>query len=294
MSGKLAERWSALLSLPGLMFLVVAATAFVLDHSRWNDVGRLRLLLDDVAASPAAHSAGAIGLVAGAVLTGAAGVGLAAEALGTGLEQLWLMDARGPLTRRLAAHRLRRWQQADAAFRAALVEAGRARLAGGDTTALVEDAARLNATRNRVAIAPPRHPFWTGDRISATNWRVWNAYRLDLSYGWPRLWLMVEDAVRAELNAARLALASAARLSAWGAGYLVLGVWWWPAGAVGLITLATGVRRGRAAAVTLAELVESTVDLYMGKLASELGIECSGSPTRVEGMAVTRALRKGA
>lgn len=293
LGGKLAERWLSLLAIPGLIYLVALTTAATLGHSHWYDAGRLRARLDALAAAPGAHSPGAIAAVAIAVLAGAAAAGSAAQAVGAWIERIWLMDARGPVTRRLAARRLRRWQDADTGYRTALVEAGRARIGGSiDADVLADNAERHYAARNRIGLTPPRHPFWTGDRITAPERRVWRAYRLDLAVTWPHLWLLAPDGARAELDAARLALTSAARLNAWGLAYALLAVWWWPAAVVGALAVATGVSRGRAAAASFAELAEALADLQARDLALAVGVECSGGLTHEVGEAVTRALGK--
>ncbi|ARQ67807.1 hypothetical protein [Streptomyces marincola] len=294
LGGKLAERLGTLLVLPGLLYLAVLASAAVLGQDHWYDIGHLRSFLDDVAGAPSADSPGAVALVAAGMLAGAFGVDLAARALGVGMERLWLAEAKGPLTRRLLARRRARWAMADAAFRTALVAAGRARVAEQrDATALARRATRLNAARNGIALTEPSRPFWAGDRLAALEQRVWDTYRLDLVSAWPRLWLLVADGTRLELQTARWSLAAATRLQAWGVGYAMLATLWWPAAVVGALLFALGTHKGRGAVTVLTELAESTVDLHLRTLATELGIDCPGPPTPEVGEAVTRVLRKG-
>ncbi|CAL9610992.1 hypothetical protein SUDANB58_05635 [Streptomyces sp. enrichment culture] len=294
LSGRIAERWLALLALPGLLFLTVLATAAVLGHEHWSDLERLRAWVDMLAASPSTDRAGTVVLVALGVLAGAAVTGAAAQSLGAGVELLWCAEPHGPLLRYLADRRLRRWRAADTAFRTALVVAGRARIEGtDDADRLVDIAERRHADRDRIAPAPPRHPFAMGDRLSAPGQRLWHSHGLELAVAWPHLWLLAADGTRAELQAARLRLTAAARLCAWGVGYLVLALWWWPAALVGVVAIASGVRRGRAAADAFAELTEALADLHMRDLAAALGIECEGSVDRALGERLTRVLRKG-
>ncbi|MER7966473.1 hypothetical protein [Streptomyces ardesiacus] len=293
LGGRIAERWLAALALPGLLFLSAVTTAVVLGHEHWSDVDRLRAWLDTLAHSPASRSAGTVVLVAAGVLAGAAVTGAAAQSLGTGVELLWCAQAHGPVLRYLADRRSRRWRAADASFRTALVTAGRARIEGTDhADRLADIAERRCADRDRIASAPPRHPFWTGDRLAAPAQRLWRARRLDLAAAWPHLWLLAADGTRAELQAARLRLTAAARLCAWGAGYLVLALWWWPAGLAGVVAVASGVRRGRAAADAFAELTEALADLHVRDVATALGVEYAGVDDRVLGERLTRLLRK--
>ncbi|MBB4889607.1 hypothetical protein FHS38_005683 [Streptomyces netropsis] len=98
------------------------------------------------------------------------------------------------------------------------------------------------------------------------------------------------------LRPGRAILGSAARLYAWGVGFLAPGIVWWPTAVLGAAALVTASRRGPGADTALAELVESTVDLHLhlrGR-AAELGIDCARPPTRAVGAAVTRALRQAA
>ncbi|MGW4546135.1 hypothetical protein ACWEN4_07100 [Streptomyces violaceorubidus] len=293
LGGRIAERWLAALALPGLLFLSAVTTAVVLGHGHWYDVERLRAWIDTLADSPASHSAGTVVLVAAGVLAGAAVAGAAAQSLGTGVELLWCAEPYGPVLRYLADRRSRRWRAADAAFRSALVAAGRARIAGrDDADRLADIAERRYADRDRLGPAVPRHPFGTGDRLAAPAQRLWHAHQLDLTAAWPHLWLLASDGTRAELQAARARLTDSARLCAWGAGYLVLGLWWWPAALAGAAAVTSGVRRGRAAAEAFAELTEALADLHVRDLATALGIEHEGVDDRVLGQHLTRLLRK--
>ncbi|MES4889531.1 hypothetical protein [Streptomyces sp. NPDC096012] len=293
LGGRLAERWMALLAVPGLIYLATLVCAVTLGQRHWSDTGRLRDRLGALATAPGAHSPGSLAVAALAVLAGAAAVGAAVQAVGTWCEKAWLTEARGPVTRRLTARRLRRWQDADRAYRAALVAAGRATIAGsGDAGPLTESAERHHAVRARIALAAPRHPFWAGDRITDPERRVWRAYRLDLTVAWPHLWLLAPDGTRTELTAARTAFTSATRLHAWAIAYLLLGLCWWPAAVIGLLAAVTAAGRGREAASGFADLTEALTDLHGKDLALALGIPCDGGLTREVGAEMTRVLGK--
>ncbi|TDT31417.1 hypothetical protein EV562_11123 [Streptomyces sp. BK208] len=293
LGGRIAERWLAALALPGLLFLAAAGAATVLGHAHWSDVERLRDRVDTLSASPASHSAGTVVLVALGVLAGAAVTGAAAQVLGSGVELLWCAQPHGPVLRSVADRRLRRWRAADARFRTALVAAGRARIEGSDDAdRLTGIAERRHAERDRIASVPPRHPFAMGDRLAVPAQRLWRANGLDLTAAWPHLWLLAADGTRGELQAARLRFTASARLCAWGAGYLVMGLWWWPAALAGVVAVASGVRRGHAAADAFAELTEALADLHVRDLAAALGVEHEGVDGRALGERLTRLLRK--
>jgi hypothetical protein len=110
---------------------------------------------------------------------------------------------------------------------------------------------------------------------------------------WPRLWLLLPEAPRADLQSARAALTTAARRAAWGALCLLLGLWWWPAAIAGVVACVGGWRQGRLAVDAFAELVEATVDLHGRELAAALGIPCEAALTREVGVRITRTVRKG-
>jgi hypothetical protein len=286
--GKLAERWIALLVLPGALYLVVAVAA--VRHG--TDIGGVTRDITALAASPAASNAGAVLAVLIGLAAGAAVVGFAVRALGSIVERIWLADA-GRLSRLLARRRLRRWEAAEEKYRSALLAAGRAHVTGSaEASALARDAEGLALARNRIAHTPPRRAFWLGDRMGAADLRVLAAYHLDLESAWPRLWLVLSDPARAALQAARSDFAAATRLVAWGGAYFLLGLTCWPALPIGAATAVAGWRRGRAAGAVLAELVESAVDVHGRDLAIAVGIDCPHRLTPEIGETLTSLLRK--
>jgi hypothetical protein len=155
------------------------------------------------------------------------------------------------------------------------------------------DSARLLVVRNRICLVEPDRPTWMADRMRAAGERVHQAYDLDLTAAWPRLWLCMPEMSRSEVATAQSAFASASRLAGWGLLYLVLAVWWWPAAVIACVTVGTAWQRGRAATAVLAELVESAVDLYGRDLAQALGLPCPDEFTPDHGASLTRMLRKG-
>ncbi|HUN36405.1 MAG TPA: hypothetical protein VMU95_30785, partial [Trebonia sp.] len=161
-----------------------------------------------------------------------------------------------------------------------------------DTSADPAAVRRAIARADRICLVEPACPTWTGDRLRACHVRVEAAYGLDLAASWPRLWLIVPDTDRAELGAARDAFGAAARLTAWAILYLVLGIWWWPAILVAIVTGIAGASRGRLATGNLADLIESVVDLHSAKLAAQLGEHASGPVTLAEGRRLTTRMRK--
>ncbi len=287
---KFAEKWLSLVVLPGLLFVGFCTLALVLGQSQWAEFGRLLAWANGLVTSQAGRQSAALLLSAAAILLAAAGAGVAAQALGGFIQQLWLGSwLPAPLTRWLVTKRLRRWQHAQDRYAVALRD---------DQLSGVPDLDRrdrLAAETARVSLARPSRATWIGDRMAAVDRRVHAEYGLDLVSGWPRLWLIVPDATRTELRSARGRFDAAATLSGWGTLYLLLGLRWWPAAIGGLVTWVVGWRRAREGIAVFAELVESTVDIHGRDLASALGISCPEDQlTREAGEAITRQVRKGA
>ncbi|MGV9535821.1 hypothetical protein ACWDR9_19590, partial [Streptosporangium sandarakinum] len=154
------------------------------------------------------------------------------------------------------------------------------------------DLLQHEGARNDIALCLPRHATWIGDRLYAMDRRVHDAYDLDLTGAWPRLWLVIPDTARAELTAARDAHAAAARLAGWAVLYLSVAAVWWPAVLVAMVVGATAWARARATTASLADLVEASVDLYGRDLAVQLGLPGDGPMSRETGLAITSTLRK--
>ncbi|MFF7882781.1 hypothetical protein ACH40F_09730 [Streptomyces sp. NPDC020794] len=274
---QLADRWAALVAVPGLLYLAAAAAAAELGQRHALGYSELSHRVTAWAASPALKSPGGTALVLAAVLAGAVAAGLAAGAGGRLVEAMWTLPGERRPARWLVDRRRARSAQLTA-------------VANGSVDPVAVRRAMLRA--DRICLVEPARPTWIGDRLRACQVRVEAAYGLDLAASWPRLWLVVPDTVRTELGAARDAFASAARLTAWAALYLLLGIWWWPAFAVALVTGVTGIRKGRGAATSLADLIESAVDLYGPDLAAHLGEQPAGPVEPDLGARLSSRMRK--
>jgi hypothetical protein len=274
---KLADRWAALVAVPGLLYLAAVTAAAVLGQGRALSYPDLSRKIADWAASPALKSAGGAVLIITAVLAGSVAVGLAAMAGGRLIEILWTLPGDHPPAKWLAG-----WRRDRSARQKAIADSstGAAALQRAITRA------------DRICLVDPTCPTWIGDRLRACHVRIEAVYGLDLAAVWPRLWLIAPDTVRSELGTARDALSSAARLTAWAALYLVLGIWWWPAIPVAAITILAGVARGRLAVGNLADLIESAIDLYGTELAAQLGGQANGPLTPAVGRQLTTRMRK--
>lgn len=286
---KLTDRWLAALALPGLLFVGIGLVAVNLQQAHALSTDMLIRRATQASAEVRTYGPTALLLAVIAALLLATAAGLAAGWLGSAIQALWLGRWDGPVARRLTAMRRGRWTKADDAMSGYEEQV---RESGAEAGPAERD--RLAAARNRIALAVPARPTWTGDRAHAVDVRVWSWHGLDLTTTWPRLWLLSSDASRAEVTAARAAISGAATVAGWGLLYAVLAVVWWPAALVALVTMGTGWYRVRVAVASFADLVEAVVDLNARPLAVAVGALGDGGVfTRGIGLEVTRRVRKG-
>ncbi|HVB43178.1 MAG TPA: hypothetical protein VNF47_10795 [Streptosporangiaceae bacterium] len=275
---RLAERWVALLAVPGLLYVAAVTVTVALGQQHAVDVSALGRRITAWAGGAALRSPGGAILFAVAVLAGSVGAGLTASVLGRAAERAWFA-----VGRRWPGRLLTGWRQA---------RAREAKRVADDPASSRALAGRAMERADRICLVEPARPTWIGDRLRVTEVRAELAYGLDLAAAWPRLWLMVPDGVRGEIGTAGESLAAAAQLAGWAVLYAVLGLWWWPAAPIALITAITCAIRARAAAGVLADLVESAVDLHSRQLAVQLGAPVTGQLTPAEGAKLTTLMRK--
>ncbi|CAL9647237.1 hypothetical protein [Streptomyces sp. enrichment culture] len=290
---RLAEQWMSLLVLPGALYLAFCAVAHSLGHAHALDVGRLTERITSWADAPAVGTVGGQVVLLAAVLAAAAMTGLVAQAAGSVIERLHLAAgwrAWPPGLRQLArwrtARRRSRWERAASAWHRQRKATGLAHAAGEPVDPAPLRAA--HAAMTRIAAEAPDRPTWSGDRVHAAAVRMDRDHHLDFAAVWPHLWLILPDGTRAEITAARQALARAGTLGAWALLYLALTPWWWPAAVVGAGTALTSWRRTRAAADTFGLLLEAVTRLYARDLAGQLGAHVIGLLTRPAGDSLSR------
>jgi hypothetical protein len=275
---KLADRWAALLVFPGLAYLSAATAAAVLGQRNAVNFPALSDQVGKWADSPVTRSTGTAVLLAAGILAGSALVGYIAEIGGQLTEILWTMPGQHGPAGWLASSRRRR-------SRAAKAIADQALASPSEAVAAMRRA-------DRICVIEADCSTWIGDRLRACRVRVEKAYGLDLDAAWPRLWLVMPDSARIELAAARDSFSAAARVTAWGTLYLLLGIWWWPAILIALAAMTAGTVKARIAVSNLSDLVEAAVDLYAGELAAQLGETASNPLTLIVGRRLTILMRK--
>jgi hypothetical protein len=293
---KLAERWLTLLVLPGALYLAAAACARALGQAHPAALGRISARITIWSHSQAAATTAGQVMLLATILAAAAAAGLAAQALGGGIEltalaadwHSWPFPLHR-LAERRTSKRRRKWDEAHKQY-SSLYRA--AAPAGAVTTQ--EDRGRrlaLLKTRTRVAAERPQRPTWSGDRINAAVVRLKRERHLDLGILWPHLWLTMPETTRTQITEARQNLARATGLGGWAILYAALTWWWWPAGilAAGLAT--TARHRIRAAADAYATLLEAAGILYTRELAAALGVLDADSTPAETGEVLMNLLR---
>lgn len=266
---RLPDRWLAGTLAPGLLWLAVAVLAVRLGHAHPFSPAEL---------ARAARSTGVLirDQLAEAVAFGLLAIGAAvvvssvARLAGGVTRSLWLGRWRGPLAEPAAV--LTRWRR----------DRAEARLAAAGT--------RLPADYL------PRTPTWIGDRLRLADVRVGAQYGLSLALIWPRIWQLVDVDTRTLVQQARARFELAGTLAGWSACYLVLVVFWWPAGLVAAVLLGVAWWRGRLAAAVFGDTIESTVDLQHRALAAALGhpVETGRPLPPATADAINDQLHKGA
>ncbi|MDW5325705.1 hypothetical protein [Plantactinospora sp. KLBMP9567] len=285
---QLVTRWTATLMVPGALFAGAVVLAQVLGHRHAVDRRVLGTWLGTVGATPTSGRNATLLIAAAGFLLGAAAAGLLAGAVGLLVEWTWGLAGSAPVLRWLAGSRQRRWATADAE----VAEAERALLADPADPAARARARRAIARRDAIGLVAAERPTWIGDRLHAADVRVHRSYAIDLTTVWPRLWLVLPEAVRGEVTAVQDRCASAARLAGWGVLYVLLSALWWPALFVGAVALLTARYRARLAVGVYTDLVEAAVDLYGRKLATHLGLSGQGRLTAETGAEISAIVRK--
>ncbi|MEU6406198.1 hypothetical protein [Streptomyces sp. NPDC046985] len=288
---KFADTWLTMLILPGLLYAAALVVAHATGHRHAVDGAAVLSGVEELGrTAQQAGSAGTVLMLAAVVVVSAA-AGYTARGLAASAQWVWLGAWGGP-DNRLVRRRRTRWENAHERYaneRLALDATGHA------DAAAQQRLGELAAARNRIALARPVRPTWIGDRFAAAEARLWAEYRIDLSFCWPRLWLVLPEETRHECVAARTGFDAAGNLAGWAALYLLLGCWWWPAAAIGIALALLAWRRGRQAASAFAELIESVVDVHGAALGRQLTGAGDDRPLDAAmGVAITERARKDA
>ncbi|MBE9100212.1 hypothetical protein [Vacuolonema iberomarrocanum] len=159
-----------------------------------------------------------------------------------------------------------------------------------DLAALEEELRQFPSDRDRLM------PTRLGNLLRAAESRPGEKYGLDAIICWPRLWLLLPDKVKQELQTARADLNTAARLWLWGVLFILwvfMGAWW-PVLVGGSVAVFSYNWMLQAAEI-YGSLLESAFDLHRMALYAALHFPLPTHPAeeQVMGKAVTEYLWRG-
>jgi len=139
-------------------------------------------------------------------------------------------------------------------------------------------------------------PTRLGNILRAAEQRPLEKYGLDAIVCWSRLWLLLPDAVKKDLQEARADLNSAVRIWLWSLLFIVWTMWVWWAAPVGIISAFFAYYFWAIdAARNYGELIEATFDLYRHLLYQYLRRDLPSDPNeeRRVGKQLTQYLWRG-
>jgi hypothetical protein len=144
---------------------------------------------------------------------------------------------------------------------------------------------------------PDLMPTRLGNILRAAERRPLEKYGLDAVICWSRLWLLLPEATRKDLQDARADLNNAARLWLWSLLFLGWAIWgaWWAIPLGMLSALFAYYNWAIAAAITYGDLVEASFDLYRSLLYQSLRWNLPADPKeeRRVGQHLTEYLWRG-
>lgn len=121
-------------------------------------------------------------------------------------------------------------------------------------------------------------PTRLGNILRAAERRPYHRYGLDAIVCWPRLWLLLPEAVKKDLQAAQTELSNAVRLVFWSLLFLIWSIWAWWAIPMGAIAACFAYGWAVDAASVYANLIEATFDLHRQLLYQALNVPLPHDP----------------
>lgn len=283
LGSKLADRLALVLLSPAFAFWVLGVAAWVWTRPRAADHAVSRL---------ATLSGLAQGLLTLGALLAVAASGAVIQRTVPAVLRLLQGYWPAPLRSMLAARWRRRLAAADETWQDLYPRWEEGKASDAQT-------AELLATERRLARLPGTPgqvmPTRLGNVMRTAETRPYDWYGLDSVHCWPRLWLVLPDPAKEEINATRADLEVAVTWWTWAAltaAWAILTPWAWLVAAVAclfsyLALISSAVRFG--------ELINAVFDVHRGLLYDALGYPRpqSGESERVAGIALTQALLRG-
>jgi hypothetical protein len=109
-------------------------------------------------------------------------------------------------------------------------------------------------------------PTRLGNILRAAERRPYHRYGLDAIVCWPRLWLVLPEATKKDLQTARVELNNAVRLFLWSCLGLGWAWWSWKIIPIALLAILFAYNWAIAAAATYADLIDASFDLHRNLL----------------------------
>lgn len=138
-------------------------------------------------------------------------------------------------------------------------------------------------------------PTRLGNILRAAERRPYHRYGLDAIICWPRLWLILPEATKKDIQTAQSELNNAVRLCLWGVLGLGWGIWSWKIISIALLSFLFAYNWAITAAITYGELIEASFDLHRKLLYQALGWKKPDDPKeeRRVGQQLTNYLWRG-
>ncbi|PSB24757.1 hypothetical protein [Stenomitos frigidus] len=284
LGGKLAEQWAANLLTPAFIFWSGGLAAWI-DKFGWNRLQQWFTQLDE----PLQIAV----LVSSLLLVAATAFAIQRFDLTVlrffeGYWPTWMNFLR----RRLLAQQRQRVNRLNTRWQALAAQ----RDQEGLTAEEVDEFVAIDWRLRQVPAQPDRMmPTSLGNLLRAAESQPRDKYGLDAIICWPRLWLVLPEAIKQNLQETRAELNTAARVWLWGILFLIWAVWAWWAIPVALLVawFAYGWMLG--AAATYGDLLESAFDLHRLDLYQALHLPPPSSPAeeRPLGRQLTEYLWRG-
>jgi hypothetical protein len=289
LGGKLAEQWAANLLTPALVFWLGGLAAWMQNFG-WNRLQQWFTGL--VEPLQVAVLVGSLFVVAASAFV-VQRFDLAVLRFFEGYWSAWMRPLRRWLLKRQRAKLQRldqRWQ--DLAIKRDQLRETQQDLSPEELDELIA----IDWQLRQVPSQPERlMPTQLGNLLRAAESRPSEKYGLDAIICWSRLWLVLPDGVKKELQEARAELNSAARIWLWGMLFWLWVVWAWWAIPVGACVAWFAHGWMLEAATTYGDLLEAAFDLNRFALYKSLHFPLPTSPAEEKylGQQLTEYLWRG-
>ena len=284
---KLAEQWVSNLLTPAFVFWSSGLLAYI-DRHGWQPIATLF--------PDAKLEALQIGII-GAILTLIYLSALIVQRFDTeilrGLEGYWYPGLRKlPILTLLRKHHIKKrdrlltqWQRLDEKLE-------KQTLASTDRAELVRIDRKLRQYPTDPTDFLPTH---LGNILRAAERRPYDRYGLDAIVCWPRLWLLLPESARKELQEARLTLNNGVRIFAWSLLLLIWSIWSLWVIPIALLSAIFAYSWIIDSATVYGDLIESVFDLYRTTLYQSLRFPLPTNPAeeRSIGLQITEYLFRG-